>query len=80
MNTQKYLENLEKSMDDFRCGNKLYLAAIVFVRSADKGDVEFVLNELKTINKSDSSLYNAVQMTIQRCHDRLKELENIAIK
>ena len=74
MDTQKYLDNLEKRMDDFRCGNSLFLAAIVFVRSADKGDVEFILNELKTINKTESSLYNAVQTTIQRCHDRLKEL------
>ena len=77
MDTQKYLDNLEKSMDDFRCGNKLFLAAIVFVRSANKSDVQFILDELKTINKTESSLYNAVQMTIERCNNRLKELEQI---
>jgi hypothetical protein len=75
MDTQKYLDNLEKSMDDFRCGNKLFLAAIVFVRSANKSDVQFILDELKTINKTESALYNAVQMTIERCNNRLKELD-----
>jgi hypothetical protein len=75
MDTQKYLDNLEKSMDDFRCGNKLFLAAIVFVRSANKSDVQFILDELKTINKTESALYNAVQTTIERCNNRLKELE-----
>ena len=77
MDTQKYLENLEKSMDDFRCGNKLFLAAIVFVRSANKSDVQFILDELKTIKKTESALYNAVQTTIERCNNRLKELEQI---
>jgi queuine/archaeosine tRNA-ribosyltransferase len=62
-------------MDDFRCGNKLFLAAIVFVRSANKSDVQFILDELKTINKTESALYNAVQTTIERCNNRLKELE-----
>jgi hypothetical protein len=75
MDTQKYLDNLEKSMDDFRCANKLFLAAIVFVRSANKSDVQFILEELNTINKTESALYNAVQTTIERCNNRLKELE-----
>jgi len=78
MTNQEYLKQMEKCESDFQAALAIFKAAIHFAGRADKESIEYALGVLKTVKKNETTLYSAVELTIDHCNIRLEKLASMA--